>query len=161
MHTLASAALCPKKREKMGLSLLEVVVAVGVLAVAALGIIAALTRIVVAQGTSSHQTVAHIIGDSALRDAAIAGPPEDSDYIAGVVQSKYVRVGQTDALAEFQYQVVYRRLPPYVGEESGPDMGRMWQFRVLVWWNSQDGPESAVERGQQRLSVGRMVYIEE
>jgi hypothetical protein len=177
-----SGGFCVKlfgmRRRRHGVTIIETILCLGLITVAALGLIAALTRLMVAQSSSSHQTVARIIADTRLQKALISGPetnwdpvppPEDGDaYLVGDILTESVRVGQEDGEVEFFYQIVapVEAIAPPLSFQSGesgiPDMGRMYKVTIRVWWNADDtGPQSAVERGTQTIEVTALTYIED
>jgi len=151
-------------RRRRGITLIETIMALSLITIAALGLIAALTRLMIAQSSSSHQTVARIIADSVLQRATLAGPPNFSQINLGDVEFQSARVGQNSELVEFSYQVRAEEVAPpgsfYPSGESVPDMGSMWEITVVVWWNSEDAYEGAVERGTQTVEVTTLAYIE-
>ncbi len=150
------------------MSVLEVTIAMAILAVTTLGVIAVLTRIMVAQSVSSHQTVGRLIGESVLQEALLAGPPTWGVGDLTVVRTRVAQVGQRSESSEFSYQVIVRQVPDrnrsgavMFDHGSGSiNMGDLWEVRVQVWWNSEDGPKGAIERGTQSLFVSKLVYIE-
>lgn len=164
-----------------GLSVLEVIVAIAVLAIAGLGIIATLTRVMVAQSSSSHETVGRILAESKLQDAILAGPanwgipsPVDWGETSGSiseVQSQSAVVGQNPLPTEYFYQIEVVEVSgqneagtPMFGIDVDPSlkkMGKLWEVNVKVWWNSDSGaPQGAIERGTQTLTVSKVIYIE-
>ena len=151
-----------RKREQ-AISLVEIILALGVLTIAALGLIAALTRLMVAQSSSSHHTVARILGDSILQNATLSGPPNWGQSVLGAVETRQVRVGQKSELVEFSYQLFAEEITPpasfYPSGESVPDMGDMWEVKVRVWWNGE-AFEGGIERGTQTIEVTTLTYIE-
>ena len=91
-------------RRRRGITLIETILALSLITIAALGLIAALTRLMVAQSSSSHQTVARMIADSVLQEARIVGPPnfqKDSSYVLGDIDTKRVVVGQNADEVDF------------------------------------------------------------
>ena len=162
------------RRLGRGISVLEVLIAMLVLTIAGLGVIATLTRVMVAQSSSTHQTVARLIAESKLQEAILAGPsgdwgvPEGSDIT--VIREQEALVGQNEAPTVFHYQIPDDPLPLSEQNESGTqmfgttpdlhDMGNLYEVQVRIWWNSENGPSGAVERGTQSLTVSKVVYIE-
>lgn len=156
---------------RQGITLIETILALSLITIAALGLIAALTRLMIAQSSSSHQTVARMIADSKLQGARVAGPPNfhldepsDPPYTLGDISVQRVVVGQNAEEVDFSFQLNAVEVPPpgsfYPSGEVLPDMGRMWEITVLVWWNSDDAYEGGVERGTQTVEVKTLVYIE-
>lgn len=161
------------KNRWRGLSLAEVILCLSLIAIATLGLIAALTRLMVAQSSSSHQTVARIIADSVMQRAVLqarpvkgASPPTLDNFDFGTVQTEEVRVGQNAELATFFYLVDVERVVQPVAfnpdpvNNPWPQMGQMWQFKVTVWWNNENSHEGAIERGTETIEVTTLSYIE-
>lgn len=167
--------------ERRGLSVLEVIIAIAVIAIAGLGIIATLTRIMVSQSTSSHETVGRLVAESVLQRAVLAGPdewgiPDPPDWGSSVTkrsatQTVEAMVGQNDGPTEYLYYVEVIEVSNQnesgdgmFGVDADPTlttMGVLWEVKVTLWWNADaSGPQAAVERGTQRLSVSKVVYIE-
>lgn len=161
-------------RNCRGLSVLEVLIALSVLTVAGLAIIATLTRAMVAQSSSSHQTVGRLIAESELQRAVLFGPPNWGPPGVSLtdVREHDARVGQNARLVKYRFQV---DVTPFSREnesgtvmfsthpEPGPfkDMGRLWEVSVRIWWNADQSAQSAVEKGRQELTVSKVTYIEE
>lgn len=149
-----------------GMSLLEVVVSISILSIAALAIVLTVTRVMVAQSSSSHHTVARLIAEAELERAALAGSGTWDTTSDPPIQVELARVGQNPRDTEFRYQVFASEISKQNegGTDifpAGPDMGQLWELEVRVWWNAEDsGPESAVERGVQSLSISKLVYDE-
>ncbi len=154
-----------KMGRPLGLSVLEVLVSITVLAVAGLGLIAALTRVMLAQNSSSHQTVARILAEGRLQDALLAGPPEwGRDPGEPLIVPISALVGQGQTPTEFLCQMVPSNPGPVPKESSlKPDdsLGDLYKVTVQVSWEaSGDGPALAAERGHQSVTVSRFTYVE-
>ncbi|MCA9779532.1 MAG: prepilin-type N-terminal cleavage/methylation domain-containing protein [Candidatus Eremiobacteraeota bacterium] len=149
-------------RRRRGITLIETILALSLITIAALGLIAALTRLMVAQSSSSHQTVARIIADSVLQRATLAGPPDFAQVSLGTVETQEVRVGQNSELVEFSYLVSAEEVTPPLSfsTPAGPPMGTMWEVTVTVWWNNTTAYEGAIERGTETIEVTTLTYIE-
>ena len=143
-----------------------------ILAIAGLGIIATLTRVMIAQSSSSHHTVAKLIAESELENAILAGPPNWGATPGNVteIRQREAMVGQSDHPTIFYFQIEEDPIPLSNQNESGdimfgnspnfPDMGDLYEVKVKIWWNSDAAPSGAVERGTQELRVSKVVYIE-
>jgi len=151
---------------RRGMSLLEVIISISILSIAALAIVMTLTRVMMAQSSSSHQTVARLIAESELEKATLAGdgawvfPPNDPP-----IQIARAMVGQNEEPTEFRYQIFAN----WVSDKNegggdlfvaGPNMGRLAELEVRIWWNAETPKGGAVERGLESLSVTQMVYDE-
>lgn len=151
--------------KRRGLTLLEVMVSISILAIAAIAIIAALTRVMLAQSSSSHHTVARLIAESELQKSLLAGPPANPSVPSLPIRN-LAMVGQSTSPTMFSTVVRWQVLPT-VNEDnnpmflsSGQQMGLLWEAKAEIWWNSEDEAKSAIERGTQSLTVSKMVYIE-
>ena len=143
------------------MTVLEVLVSFGLIAVAALGIIATMTRLVFAQSSSSHQTVATIIAESKLEEAVLAC--NSDGLMSATVSKNSVRaaVGQQEVPTEFFYAVTVTKILKGTSWASGRNMGDLYEFKITVTWNGdEDGPRGAVERGAQTVVETRVVYLE-
>lgn len=148
---------------KKGMTLIEVVVCLTILTIAALAIIAAVTRIMIAQSVSSHHAVARMMAESVLQRASLAGPP--GWLTNGNTHIEYAVVGQNREPTTFYFEVepfaVSRTRPngDPLFSETGSSMGTLYELIVKVWWNSETAA-GAVERGTQSLTVSRLYYHE-
>jgi Prokaryotic N-terminal methylation motif len=147
------------RRAHSGLSLIEVIIAFTVLTIAGLGVIAAMTRLMMAQSSSSHQTVARIMGDSVMQEEVLAGPPDGIPLgTAGSVVKTRVRVGQNSEPVEYSHTVTWELMDPVPGMG---EMGLVYQVKIKVWWNLGDEAEGAIEKGTRTLEISRLTYVEE
>ncbi len=154
---------------RRGITLIETIMALSLITIAALGLIAALTRLMIAQSSSSHQTVARMIADSKLQGARIVGPPNfhkdvapDPPYVLGDIGSVRVVVGQNAEEVEFFFQLSAEEVLPPTSFDipANPSMGKMWEVTIRVWWNNDNAYEGAVERGTETIEVTTLTYIE-
>jgi len=155
------------RKHKEGLTILELVFCFGILGIAALGLIAAMTRLMMAQSTSSHQTVARLIGETALQEAVLAGPGDDWGTTSGLdtIETERARIGRTGEEVVFRYTVSAQEMPPAPALNKIPgngldDMGTVWEVRVRVWWSGRDEEGGAVEKGTRSLELTKLTYVE-
>ncbi|MGE0490330.1 MAG: hypothetical protein AB7S38_14070 [Vulcanimicrobiota bacterium] len=136
------------------MSLIEVFLALTILAIAGLGLIAALTRALSVQSYSSSQTVARMLAEGVIQEAVLAGPPNWGGTGVMVRQS---RVGQQGQPVDFHYEVTAELV-----REATPDleMGKVWQVHVRMWWSEAAGQGGGAERGTKTLNMTRMVYVQ-
>lgn len=148
--------------KRRGLTLLEVMVSITILTIAAVAIIATLTRVMLAQSSSSHHTMARLIAESELQKALLAGPPNP---LEPVLSRELALVGQSTTPTMFSVEVNWYELPPVneAGDpmflETGEQLGLLYEAQADVWWNSEEKGPGAVERGTQTLRISKMVYI--
>lgn len=149
-----------------GMSVIEIVVSLSILAIAALGLIAVMTRLMIAQSTSSHQTVGKLIAESVLQEASLNGPPDFGPLPLGEVQRREARVGQNGELVSYTFTLdadekLYADSHPLtMNDPAVPKMGVIWEIKVRIWWNEGDAAAGAVERGERSLEVSRLTYVE-
>lgn len=129
--------------------------AIGVLAIAGLALLAALTRGISSQNYSSYQTAATLIAEAALQEAVLAGPDDWGMADPNIPEVRFASVGQNDSPTAFYF---LPDPPPYlVRQETSQMMGSLYEVQIRVWWmENADGPE----RGARELRVSKMVYIE-
>ncbi|MCA9792534.1 MAG: hypothetical protein KC910_12090 [Candidatus Eremiobacteraeota bacterium] len=137
------------------MSLIEVFLALTILAIAGLGLIAALTRALSVQNYSSSQTVARMLAEGLIQKAVLADPSEWD----GVERTVQKRIGQQGLNVTFHYVISPGEL---VRGTSPPDpMGTLYQVRLRMWWSETEGQGGGPERGTKTLHVSRMVYVQE
>lgn len=139
------------------MSVLEVLVAMALLAMAGLGIIAALTRVMLAQDTSSTQTVARLLAEGVVQNAILLG--DGASYEERLVSAL---VGQGATSTNFRIEKPKFTI---LGDETVMPgrhrMGRFQKVSVKVWWDeASDSSQTGVERGRQSVEVVRFVYLE-
>ena len=141
-----------------GLSVLEVLVAMAILAIAALGLIAALTRVMFAQDASSNQTVARLLAEGELQKAVLAGNVTREQ----VTQSLLVGQGTTPTVFRIAEPKFLALSPEPVVSSGRSEMGVLYKVSVKVTWDdSSEGVARSVERGRQSVEVAKTVYLEQ
>lgn len=149
-------------RATAGLSVLEILVAITVVAIAGLGLIAALTRLMFAQSSSSHQTVGRLLAVSKLEEAVLAGPPHWGRDPAGAPQVVSMLVGQGVDPTEFTLQIEPVELPKGAAIAAGIPMGDLWEVKVTASWQGGDEDNVAgTEKGRRSLTVSKVTYLED
>lgn len=149
---------CRVRARVLGMTLVEVVLAIAILAVAGLGLIAALTRAMSAQSYSAHQTMGRLIAESVLQEEALKEPTEWGTPATPVTGTNQARVGQRGELVDYNWEswAVQIRRPP----SPGPAMGEVWEVHIKLWWSETPGDGGGPERGTQTLEMSRMVYVQ-
>lgn len=139
-----------------GLTLSEVVVALGILTFVALVIIGVFLVLIKASAKNREQAMAELLTESLLERATAAGPPT-----WGVEGQTGVRLEATlqEDGARFFYQVESTYIPPDV---TVTEAGQCWEVTVSVgWWvEASDSLEGAREGFGNRYVKGvRTVYL--
>lgn len=143
---------------RRALTLAEVVVAIGILAVAGLAVIAVFAKLVGAQSKSGHQVVARLLADQVLEEASLAGPPNWGATDITEPQIREFQLQGAPAPVPFKY-----RLTPTLLRDAPPanPMGKLYGLKVDVWWETDEPGQSVRDKGRLSLTAHRVVYIEE
>ena len=144
-----------KGRRLTGLTLMEVVVATGLIAVISLFAIGVIVRLLNIGGKTAYQTAAALLAEEYLDKSAAAGPPYWG--FTGTEQQNWtgyrnlILPGE-DSTARFNYKVSVLKL-----RKSSDDLGTLSQVTATVWWA---GDEPGVQAGLGKTSVTatRTVY---
>ena len=135
---------------------MEIVIAIGLIAVISLLVIGTLARLLATGGKTAHQTAAGLLAQEVLDSAVAAGPPNwgfASSLIADWKGEKGLILPGDQTVTPFKYKVEVLRL-----RQSPQDLGTMSQVTATVWWWG-DVPDSRVEQGKTWVSATRTVYI--
>lgn len=116
-----------------------------------------MTRIMLAQSSTAHQTVAQLIAESKVQEAIITTDGDANKEEKGTVK---MAIGQTNEPTEFFYEL--KAIPVIMAVTPGRDMGRLIEYKCKVFWNAdnEDGPRSAVERGTSTVEVARIAFFQ-
>jgi type II secretory pathway pseudopilin PulG len=141
---------------KRGLTLMEIVISIGLVAVITLFVMGVLSRILITGGKTAHQTAANLLAEEVVELAASAGPPDwsfsGSDRTSWEGQRDLLLPGEK-ATTPFRY-----RLEELTLRNSIDDLGSFHQLTLTVWWTG-DEPESKSELGKTHVEVFRKVYV--
>ena len=138
-----------------GLTLMEIVVAIGLIAVVTLLVVGTLARLLNTGGKTAHQVAGRLLAQEILETSAAAGPPRWG-FPAGVGNRRGERsllLPGDQAETRFFYKLDALRL-----RKSPQDLGTMTELVVTVWWWG-DEPSARAELGNSSLSLARTVYI--
>lgn len=139
---------------RLGLSLIEVILALGLLAGVALVIIGVFLSLFQATTKNKDQGTAELLMESILERTTATGPPNWGVPSTGTRLPAPQPGDQTD----FFYQVDTRLL------SDGSTPGELWKVTVTVaWWSQEDRPlrESRVGYGNTQVSGTRSVFYGE
>lgn len=142
-------------RKTRGLTLSEIIVALGVMTALSLVVIAIFTKLLASSTKSTDLTTANLLARSLLDRAVRQGPPDWGN--AG----NFSRDGGTIALetgeaaaTKFTYQIS----PVKVTNAPDPNLGQLYNVTVEVrWWD----PEQKRGMGKLSTTLSRTVYIRE
>jgi hypothetical protein len=135
---------------------MEIVIAIGLIAVISLLVIGTLARLLSGGGKSAHQTAAGLLAQQVLDSAIAAGPPRWG--FASLSRTDWkgsasLRLPGEDSLTEFLYRVEVLRL-----RQSPQDLGTVSQVSATVWWWGEQ-PGGRTEQGQTSVRASRTVYV--
>lgn len=135
---------------------MEIMIAMGLIAVISLLVIGTLARLLSTGGKSAHQTAAGLLAQEVLDSAIAAGPPRwgfTSASIADWKGTTALRLPGDQSLTDFHYKIEVLRL-----RQSPQDLGTLSQVNVTVWWWG-DEPGGRADQGRTAVTGTRTVYI--
>lgn len=142
-------------RKNGGLTLAEIVLAIGVLGIVALTVIGLFVKLLGSQSKSSHGTVGRFIANAVGERAALSGPPNWGMVDINVPQTETTRLHNQDALVT--YTTTITATPLRSAPASNP-MGELWFLEIEIsWWNDE---AARVDFGKTHVKTSRVVYIE-
>lgn len=146
-----------RNRASNGLTVLEVLVAISIIAMAGLGLIAAFTKLLLTQDTSSNQTVARLLAEGEVQNAVLAGAATKKPDPVSML------VGQGKTPTTFQIdKPEFTNLSKGAMTEPSKAMGHLYRVSVRVSWDGADeGVATGPERGRQSVEVSRYTYVEQ
>lgn len=147
-----------------GLTVLEVMLAMGIISISVLLIIGLLARFLSAQSSTAAQTAARLMAKEVLDLAAATGPdgwgfPNPSDLTG----SRNLILPNEKKPTEFKYRLLTSEL------RSDPrDQGVLYELEVEVWWwtdkdkpwDDPDATTARTESGNLFVKAQRVVYVE-
>lgn len=141
--------------KRNGLTLSEVILALGILAFVALAVVAVFTALLRTSAKNREQAMAELLTESLLERATAQGPPDWG--VSGQVRASLETELQRDG-SRFFYKVDPVLIEP---EPEHPD-GHSWQVTVTVSWWLPQGSESLEHAregsGNQYVKGVRIVY---
>ena len=135
-----------------GLTILEVMLAMGLLAISVLLILGVLARFLTSQSSTAAQTAARLIAKEILDQAAAVGPATWGLATPDLTGTRTLTLPNEKKPTEFRYQ-----LYPSPLRADPRDQGTLWELEVEVKWWSDD---SRAERGNLYWKAQRVVYVE-
>lgn len=141
---------------RSGVTLAEVVLAIGVLAIVGLTIIGVFTKLLGSQSKSSHDTVGRFILEAVAERAVLAGPPNWGMTDPDKWEKETTFIHSVDAEVTFEHTIPVR-LALKDAPATNP-MGKLYFIEIHVrWWNGV----AHAGMGQSELSTTRVVYVGE
>lgn len=145
-----------RHKKALALTLMEVVVATGLIAVISLLAIGVIVRLLTIGGKTAHQTAAALLAQEYLSNAAAAGPPywgfKGTDP-ATWTGSRSLVLPNEDSATRFDYKIEAIRL-----RRSLEDLGSVYQVTITVWWTGSE-PGVRAGLGKTSLTDTRTVYL--
>lgn len=142
-----------------GVTLAEIVVAIGLLAVASITLIGLFSKLLSTGGKSVHHAVATRLADRVLTRALREGPPNwgTGGTMNGVAR---LQTHRASVATEFEYRVTVS--PPHEVRDGRAQQGALYEVEVEVsWWTqATDGNKGRRGQGQLSVTVERLHYVE-
>jgi hypothetical protein len=139
-----------------GVTLAEVVLALGVLALVGLTIVGVFTKLMGAQSKSSHETVGRLLIETVAERATLAGEPNFGTTKINEWQTETVYLHNSDAPVKMSYRIK-DPVPLRATQPTNP-MGKLWFLPIeLKWWSD----DVRVGTGKTSVETSRVVYLEE
>ena len=147
-------------RRPCGLTLAEIVLTLGLMAVLLLVVVGVFTKLMMSSVKSTDLTTASTLAQTILEHAVRQGPPEwgiGGDFSTTGGRAEFY-THDTNISTKFVYQVKVDRAttPP----ESS--MGTLYNIKVIVnWWGEEaDRTSARPDLGRLSTELTRMVYVE-
>lgn len=141
---------------KRALTLMEIVISIGLVAVITLFVVGVLSRILITGGKTAHQTAANLLAEEILEAAAVDGPPgwsfDSTDRTTWEGRRELLLPGEK-SITPFHY-----RLEELTLRDADEDLGTFHQISVKVWWTGEE-PEYRPDLGKTYVEVFRRVYV--
>lgn len=144
------------ERRQRGLTLIEIMVAIGLISVITLLVVGTLARLLNTGGKTAHQVAANMLALEVLETAATAGPPKwgfTSATIDDQQGERNLMLPGENSSTKFKYKLVTLPL-----RKSPDDLGIVTQLTVTVWWWGED-PSHRSELGKTSVRHSRTVYV--
>lgn len=163
--------------DRIGYSIAEVVLAIGLLAFVAITLVGLFSQMVLTSSKNRDQVMAELIAEQVLERAVVEGPTSiNSGSLGWGVKNQVGQVLQHEIQepTQFFYRVDVAQLDGAAGDR-GPDwttnspetdaldLGHHWLVEVSVGWNpdGNDLESSRVGQGLQWVKQSRTVYYQE
>ncbi len=141
---------------RKGLTLIEIMVAMGLISVITLLVVGTLARLLNTGGKTAHQVAANMLALEILDTAATSGPPKwgfASKQIGDRHGERRLILPGENTTTPFKY-----KLDAVLLRKSPDDLGIVTQLTVTVWWWGED-PGHRVELGKTSVQHSRTVYV--
>ncbi len=136
------------------MTLAEVILALGLLAVVGLIVVGVFTKSMGAQSKSSHATVGRLLAESIAEKAVLIGPPNWGMADIDIPETETVRLQNSDSEETYTYDIdefVVR------GATATNSLGVLYLIEITVsWW----GEDDRVGMGKNFVKTARVVYHE-
>lgn len=133
------------KAHRAGLSVLEIIVALGLVTTVALTIIGLFSRLMASSSKGADQAAAELLAQAVLDRATRTGPPDWGGLSAGVE----LETAETSSSTRYVYQVQIDPLP----DDTHP-LGVLYRVGVQVRWSGRQ------DQGRLLVERSRLTYVE-
>ena len=135
-----------------GLTILEVMLAMGILAISVLLVLGVLAKFLTSQSSTAAQTAARLLAKEVLDQAAAVGPTSWGLTTTDLTGVRTLTLPNEKKPTEFRFQLF-----PAALRADPRDQGTLWELEVEVKWWSDD---HRTERGNLFLRAQRVVYVQ-
>lgn len=145
-----------QKQKQDGLTLMEVIVSLGLVAVLTLFVVGVLSRLLFSSGKTAHQAAANLLAEELLEESALAGPPTWSFPTSdrtGWVGERFLTLPGEKSDTLFRY-----KLEEITIANSPEDLGTFHELKITVWWWG-DEPTQRADQGNLYVDAHRKVYV--
>ncbi len=141
-----------------GLTLSEIVVALGLMAGLLLVIIALFTKLLVNSTKNTDLTAANLLARSIL-DQSVRRGPSNSGQFTTPDDSLELSTNNRDSKTKFSYEIQSQRIT----NTHDSSLGRLYQVTATVSWWADEVSQEHSRQGYGRLStsISRTVYVKE
>ena len=134
---------------------MEVIVAMGIVAVLTLFVVGVLSRMLFTSGKTAHQAAGNLLAEEVLESSALAGPPHwgfDSRERSQWRGERSLTLPGEASETTFRYLLEEVSL-----RDSSDDLGTFHELKVTVWWWGEE-PTQRPDQGNLFVEGHRKVY---
>jgi hypothetical protein len=164
MPSPAILGILSNVQKKRGLTLSEVVMALGVMTALSLVIVAVFTKLLISSTKNTDLTTANLLARSILDQTVRKGPgqnPNEPDFHKFTTPGEKVSLSTNNknSKTKFVYEVRSQRIT----NEADSTLGNLYNVEVIVsWWSDEaDESNSRADYGKLSTQISRTVYVKE
>ena len=140
------------RRSDSGFWLSEVLISLWIVAFVAAGILGVFVYLAKTSKISNERAAGELLAERVLDQATAVGPPLWGLPIGQLNQIQKLPRDANDSLLSYRLSV--RTLREH-------RLGTLFDLEVIVWWTTEPGVVTGVERGKGELRLQRSIYVED